>query len=203
MREWPSAPRSDRVPGEDVLDDLDTLPERRARQRLLHQLEVAPRVARRRAQPLGLGEPVLDGLELLLLLLAPLVNLAHREPSGQIVVAPSLHRSGRPYRWMNRMELAALPEWLNELLADQPRDVEAPPPMTRPHPNRLRRYGEAALARGSSGRRRQERHAQRHPFLPARLARRDGRQRRARGAPRLARLASAARRQDSAPSRPG
>ncbi len=72
-----------------------------------------------------------------------------RASGGQIVVAPSLHRTGRRYRWRLRVGLAALPEWLYELLADRPRRVEAWPPVVRPHPDRLRRYGEAALARGS------------------------------------------------------
>jgi hypothetical protein len=73
-----------------------------------------------------------------------------RASDGQIVVAPSVHRSGRRYRWLNRLALAALPEWLYELLAEHPRRVEAWPPAVRPHPDRLRRYGAAALARGLS-----------------------------------------------------
>ncbi len=73
-----------------------------------------------------------------------------RASGGQIVVAPSVHRSGRRYRWLIRAGLAALPEWLYELLAERPRRVEAWPPAIRPHPDRLRRYGEAALARGLS-----------------------------------------------------
>ncbi len=73
-----------------------------------------------------------------------------RASGGQIVVAPSVHRSGRPYRWLNRVGLASLPEWLYELIAERPRRLEHWPPAVRPHPARLRRYGEAALARGSS-----------------------------------------------------
>ena len=36
---------------------------------------------------------------------------------GQVVVAPSVHPdSGRPYRWVNRVEPVLLPGWLEELL---------------------------------------------------------------------------------------
>ncbi len=73
-----------------------------------------------------------------------------RASGGQIVVAPSVHRSGCRYRWLSRVGLAALPAWLYELLAERPHRVEAWPPAVRPHPDRLRRYGETALARGSS-----------------------------------------------------
>lgn len=73
-----------------------------------------------------------------------------RASGGQIVVAPSLHRSGRRYRWLHRAEVAALPPWLYELLAESPREAEATFPAVRPHPERLRRYGDAALARGAS-----------------------------------------------------
>jgi len=73
-----------------------------------------------------------------------------RASGGQIVVAPSVHRSGRRYRWLIRARLAALPAWLFELLVERRRRVEDWPPAVRPHPVRLRRYGDAALARGSS-----------------------------------------------------
>jgi hypothetical protein len=73
-----------------------------------------------------------------------------RASGGQIVVAPSLHRSGRRYRWSVRVGLATLPEWLYALLAEPARRVEPRPPANRPPPARLRRYGEAALARGSA-----------------------------------------------------
>jgi hypothetical protein len=73
-----------------------------------------------------------------------------RASGGQIVVAPSVHRSGRRYRWRIRVGLALLPEWLYGLLAERQRRVDAWPPAVRPDPGRLRRYGEAALARGAS-----------------------------------------------------
>src|SRR5262249_57783300 len=73
-----------------------------------------------------------------------------RASGGQIVVARSVHTSGRRYRWLTRAGLAALPAWLYELLADRPRRAEAWPLAVRPHPYRLRRYGEAALSRGTS-----------------------------------------------------
>jgi hypothetical protein len=73
-----------------------------------------------------------------------------RASGGQIVVAPSLHRSGRRYRWLNRAGLAELPSWLYELLADNARQPDVRPLSVRPHPGRLRRYGEAALTRGAS-----------------------------------------------------
>jgi hypothetical protein len=68
---------------------------------------------------------------------------------GQIVVAPSMHRSGRRYRWSLRVGLAALPDWLYALLVEPRRRFEAWSPATRPHPERNRRHGEAALARGA------------------------------------------------------
>jgi len=73
-----------------------------------------------------------------------------RASGGQIVVAPSVHRSGRRYRWLSRLPLASLPEWLYELLAERPHRVDNWPSAVRPGPDRLRRYGEAALARGSA-----------------------------------------------------
>jgi hypothetical protein len=73
-----------------------------------------------------------------------------RASGGQIVVAPSVHRSGRRYRWSIRVGLAVLPEWLYSLLAERQRRVDVWPPAVRPEPGRLRRYGEAALVRGIS-----------------------------------------------------
>jgi len=48
-----------------------------------------------------------------------------RASGGQIVVAPSMHRSGRRYRWAVRVAMAPLPPWLYGLLADL---------VTRPRP---------------------------------------------------------------------
>jgi hypothetical protein len=73
-----------------------------------------------------------------------------RASGGQVVVAPSLHRSGRRYRWLIRVEMAELATWLHELLAERPRRREPWPPAVRPHPDRLLRYGEVALARGAA-----------------------------------------------------
>jgi len=68
-----------------------------------------------------------------------------RASGGQIVVAPSLHRSGRRYRWITRVAMAPLPRWLYELLADPPHESRNPLPRVRPDAERLRRYGGAAL----------------------------------------------------------
>jgi hypothetical protein len=46
--------------------------------------------------------------------------------------------------------LARMPGWVYELVADRRQRAEAWPPAFRPHPARLRRYGDAALARGSA-----------------------------------------------------
>jgi hypothetical protein len=73
-----------------------------------------------------------------------------RASGGQIVVAPSMHRNGRRYCWSLRVGIAELPEWLNLLLAEPRRRLDLSPPVVRPDPDRLRRYGEAALARGAS-----------------------------------------------------
>jgi hypothetical protein len=73
-----------------------------------------------------------------------------RASGGQIVVAPSLHRSGRRYRWLNRAAIAWLPERLYGLIAERTRPALCWPPALRPHPDRLRRYGEVALTRGAA-----------------------------------------------------
>src|SRR5262249_41856873 len=68
-----------------------------------------------------------------------------RASSGQIVVAPSLHRSGRLYRWAVRVAMAHLPSWMYALLADLPHASENLSSRARPDAERLSRYGEAAL----------------------------------------------------------
>lgn len=39
-----------------------------------------------------------------------------RGEGGYIIVAPSVHASGRPYEWLNNLEPAGPPEWLTKLL---------------------------------------------------------------------------------------
>jgi len=68
-----------------------------------------------------------------------------RASGGQIVVAPSLHRTGRRYRWITRVGMTSIPLWLYALIAE-PRHVHVNTPEgVRPDAERLRRYGEAAL----------------------------------------------------------
>jgi len=67
-----------------------------------------------------------------------------RASGGQIVVAPSMHRSGRRYRWLVRVAMAPLPGWLYWLLAEPPHVRVDGRPGVRPDAERLRRYGEAA-----------------------------------------------------------
>lgn len=60
-----------------------------------------------------------------------------RTDNGQIVVAPSIHRSGARYRWSVRAPVAELPEWLFEALAvpielGRSRPYSAPAPAALP-----------------------------------------------------------------------
>jgi len=70
-----------------------------------------------------------------------------RDHGGLIVAAPSVHRSGRHYRWANwGTAPAELPGWVRELLrppAPPARTVRLPAPGT----TRAGRYGEVALDR--------------------------------------------------------
>ncbi len=70
-----------------------------------------------------------------------------RDHGGLIVAAPSVHRSGRHYRWANwGTAPAELPGWVRELLrppAPPPRPVRLPARGT----TRAGRYGEVALDR--------------------------------------------------------
>lgn len=52
-----------------------------------------------------------------------------RIEAGQIVVAPSMHASGQRYCWVERAEVAELPEWLFDALASP---VEASSPRATP-----------------------------------------------------------------------
>ena len=56
-----------------------------------------------------------------------------RGDGGYIVVAPSLHRSGNRYEWLDDTELAEMPAWLLERLRDPvaPRPAERPAPVER------------------------------------------------------------------------
>lgn len=47
-----------------------------------------------------------------------------RSEGGYIIVAPSLHASGRPYEWLNNTEPAELPEWLLKRLTDAKRESQ-------------------------------------------------------------------------------
>ncbi|HEY0379851.1 MAG TPA: bifunctional DNA primase/polymerase [Pyrinomonadaceae bacterium] len=48
-----------------------------------------------------------------------------RGEGGYIIVPPSLHASGRPYEWLNNLELAEPPEWLIKLLTIESQPVAA------------------------------------------------------------------------------
>lgn len=54
-----------------------------------------------------------------------------RGDGGQIAAPPSLHRSGKTYRWITETELAPAPEWLLDLLREEPRTPAGPAPQRR------------------------------------------------------------------------
>jgi hypothetical protein len=76
-----------------------------------------------------------------------LPGLDTRSTGGYVVAPPSVHPSGRTYRWIvgpDQGEVATAPEWLATLLAP----AEPPPAPRRPiAPANLSRYAAAALAK--------------------------------------------------------
>src|SRR5205807_7933420 len=62
---------------------------------------------------------------------------------GTIVAAPSLHASGRTYRWVNDLSPAPAPAWLRE----PPRPPVVPIPAVSRGPGHNTGYGLAALRR--------------------------------------------------------
>jgi hypothetical protein len=66
--------------------------------------------------------------------------------SACLVVAPSVHRSGRRYRWASRSPVAPVPPWLEALLPRRAPERPAGPPQTTP-PGECSPYGRHALYR--------------------------------------------------------
>lgn len=81
-----------------------------------------------------------------------LPGLDTRAGGGYVVAPPSIHPSGRAYRWLaspDEAEIAAAPAWLIALL--EPVEPPPPPVSRRPlRPGNLRRYAAAALGRACS-----------------------------------------------------
>jgi hypothetical protein len=69
-----------------------------------------------------------------------------RAEGGYVVLPPSVHPSGREYRWLGSVrEPAEAPGWLLDFI-DPPREVRATPEVYRqPAGDHVRRYGEKAL----------------------------------------------------------
>ncbi len=63
--------------------------------------------------------------------LKKLMGLDVRVEGGQIVAAPSIHKSGSKYRWTVRAPIAELPDWLYEALA-APIELGQRPPAAAP-----------------------------------------------------------------------
>ena len=69
-----------------------------------------------------------------------------RGEGGYVIVAPTIHESGRPYRWRNDLPPASAPEWFVKLLTEG-RYAAVPDGETRPQAKSGARIG-AVLAEG-------------------------------------------------------
>jgi hypothetical protein len=69
-----------------------------------------------------------------------------RGDGGMVIAPPSVNPDGRAYRWINKLPIAAMPEWLIELTKEKPRTISqrAVTAITRPI-GRANGYGAAAL----------------------------------------------------------
>lgn len=75
-------------------------------------------------------------------------GLDTRSDGGLIVAAPSLHRSGRRYEWMNwGTPPADVPVWMLDLLRPTPAEQRQPIRLPAPSTARGARYAEVALER--------------------------------------------------------
>lgn len=80
----------------------------------------------------------------------PFPALDIRGDGGQIVVCPSVHKSGNPYTWTNEAPIAELPEWFYRLLVPTAEPEPTPAPAPRPQLSEAElgdRYATAALER--------------------------------------------------------
>ena len=71
-----------------------------------------------------------------------------RAEGGQIVVAPSMHASGKRYEWTQKQAPAPLPRWLYTLIARKQHRPKYKRDFTRP--SHLHPYGWGALVKGSN-----------------------------------------------------
>ena len=60
----------------------------------------------------------------------PFPALDIRGDGGQIVVCPSIHKSGHPYVWTNEAPIAQLPEWFYKILVPPAEPAPEPAPMS-------------------------------------------------------------------------